>query len=127
MHVAASESTTAISWPHMKSIAGWEDNREDSKRKGQTLTCERSKEELRCTRSEQEHTRQSSEEARGPQSRGEEPRQDVSHQPARRAEGGRPQAQGWLGRHAGAVPDRQEVRRRRPCGRLDRSETRCTA
>jgi hypothetical protein len=26
-----------------KSIAGWEDNREDSSRKGQKLTCERSK------------------------------------------------------------------------------------
>src|SRR6476469_3663404 len=118
MHVAGSESTTAISWPHMKSIAGWEDNREDSNRKGQELTCKRN---------EQERTRKCSEEARGDQSRGEETRQDVSHQPARRAEGGRPQAQGWLGRHAGAVPDRQEVRRRRPCGRLDRSETRCTA
>src|SRR5215208_4257485 len=109
MHVVGSESTTAISWPHMKSIAGWEDNREDSNRKGQ------------------EHTRKRSEEARGAQSRGEETRPDVSHQPATRAEGGRPQAQGWLGRHAGAVPDRQEVRRRRPCGRLDRSETRYTA
>src|SRR3954451_3234727 len=118
MHVVGSESTTAISWPHMKSIAGWEDNREDSNRKGQELTCKRS---------EQAHTRKCSEEARGAQSHSEETRQDVSHQPARRAEGGRPQAQGWLGRHAGAVPDRQEVRRRRPCGRLDRSETRCTA
>src|SRR6476620_2535920 len=117
MHVAGSESTTAISWPHMKSIAGWEDNREDSNRKGQKLTCERSKEELTCKRNEQERTCKCSEETL----------HDVSHQPARRAEGGRPQAQGGLGRHAGAVPDRQEVRRRRPCGRLDRSETRCTA
>src|SRR3954465_5138576 len=118
MHVAGSASTAAISWPHMKSIAGWEDNREDSNRKGQKLTCKHS---------EQERTRTRSEEARGAQGRGEETRQDVSHQPARRAEGGRTQAQGWLGRHAGAVPDRQEVRRCRPRGRMDRSETRCAA
>src|SRR4029078_5075630 len=127
MRAADSESITAISWPHMKSIAGWEDNREDRNRKGQKLTCERSKEELACRRDEQEHAPKYSEEARSAQSRGDETRQDVSHQPATRAEGRGPQAQGWLGRHAGSVPDRQEVRRRRPCGRLDRSETRCTA
>jgi hypothetical protein len=66
----------------MKSIAGWEDNREDSNRKGQKLTCERSKEGFTCKRSEQERTRKCSEEARGAQSLGEESRQDVSHQPA---------------------------------------------
>ena len=36
------------------------------------------------------------------------------------------QAQGRLGRHAGAVPDRQDIRRRRPCRRLDRAEARGT-
>ena len=41
---------------------------------------------------------------------------------SRRAEGRRPQARGRLGRHAGAVPDRQGIRRRRPRGRLDRAQ-----
>ena len=42
----------------------------------------------------------------------------------RRAEGRRPQARRRLGRHAGAVPDRQEIRRRRPRRRLDRAQAR---
>jgi hypothetical protein len=45
----------------MKSIAGWEDNREDSNRKGQKLTCKRNKEELTRKRSEQAQTRKCSE------------------------------------------------------------------
>ena len=49
------------------------------------------------------------------------PPQNVSHQSPRRAEGRGPAAQGRLGRHAGAVPDRQEIGRRRPRGRLDRA------
>src|SRR3954468_21530089 len=50
---------------------------------------------------------------------GETACQDVPHQLARCAQSRGPAARRWLGRYAGAVPDRQEIRRRGSRGRLD--------
>ena len=92
----------------MKSIAGWEDNRDREQPEGPRSQSIGAKQQARP------------------------PPRAAAKKPARMyrtnlrdvPKVGGPQAQGRLGRHAGAVPDRQEIRRRRSCGGLDRAEAR---
>src|SRR6266852_2720156 len=108
MPAAVLESTTAISSPRMKSIAAWEDNRENNRRTDRS----------RLGESRQENS--------GQHDSGQRGGGDVSQQSPPRSEGRGPPAQRRLGGHAGAIPDRQEVGRRRSRRRLDRAQARRT-
>src|SRR5580704_17341666 len=111
MPAAGSASTATISWSPIRSIAASEDKhdvigREIRRRAGE---------------SRQRHHGQDARRRAGAGGRGAE---NVPHQSAGRAQGRGTQTRRRLGRYAGAVPDRQEIRRRRPRRRLDRAQAR---
>src|SRR5947209_7597651 len=90
MRVAGSASITRISSPRTKSIAALEDNHDIEGRNVRRRIGEGDPQDRR--------------QAEGGYAGGE----NVPHQSTRRAEGRGPAARRWLGRHAGAIPDRQE-------------------
>ena len=96
----------------MKSIAGWEDNREESKPEGPRL---------------HNALAQSTTKRAAPKAAAKKParmyRTNLRDVPK---VGGLKRKDGWVDMQVQFLIDKK-IRRRRPCGRLDRSETRRTA